>query len=76
MEFGCARHRTLRCGGSCGAHGLEFDDPRGFLVYLGLAHDLNDRVMVWKALRDSLEARNVLPKFVDIRYPLAPFYGE
>jgi hypothetical protein len=59
-----------------GAHGLEFTDERGFPVYLGLADDMSDRVMIWKALRDSLIARNVQPKFVDIRYPLAPFYGE
>ena len=59
-----------------GAHGLEFNDDRGFPVYLGLADDMSDRVMIWKALRDSLVARDVLPTFVDIRYPLAPFYGE
>ncbi len=59
-----------------GAHGLEFTDARGFPVYLGLADDMTERAMIWKSLRDSLEARNVLPKFVDIRYPLAPFYSE
>jgi hypothetical protein len=55
---------------------LEFNDERGFPVYLGLANDMSDRVMIWKALRDSLAARDVLPKFVDIRNPLAPYYGE
>jgi cell division septal protein FtsQ len=59
-----------------GAHGLEFDDERGFPVYLGLADDMSDRVMIWQALRASLIARGVQPKFVDVRYPLAPFYGE
>jgi hypothetical protein len=59
-----------------GAHGLEFDDERGFPVYLGLADDMSDRVMIWQALRESLIARGVQPKFVDVRYPLAPFYGE
>ena len=59
-----------------GARGLEFNDARGFPVYLGLADDMSDRVMIWKALRDSLVARAIQPKFVDIRYPLAPFYGE
>lgn len=59
-----------------GARGLEFDDARGFPVYLGLADDMSDRVMIWKALRDNLIAREVQPKFVDIRYPLAPYYGE
>ena len=32
--------------------------------------------MIWKALRDNLIAREVQPKYVDIRYPLAPYYGE
>ncbi len=59
-----------------GAHGLEFDDERGFPVYLGLGEDMSDRVMIWKALREDLSQRNVQPKFVDIRYPLAPYYGE
>jgi hypothetical protein len=65
--------RRYRYGG---AHGLEFDDERGFPVYLGLANDMRDRVMIWQALRENLIARGVQPKFVDIRYPLAPFYGE
>ncbi len=59
-----------------GAYGLEFDDERGFPVYLGLGEDMSDRVMIWKALRDDLGKRSVQPKFVDIRYPLAPYYGE
>jgi cell division septal protein FtsQ len=59
-----------------GAHGLEFDDERGFPVYLGLGEDMSDRVMIWKALRKDLSQRSVQPKFVDIRYPLAPYYGE
>lgn len=59
-----------------GAHGLEFDDERGFPVYLGVGQDMSDRVMIWKALHDDLLKRNVQPKFVDIRYPLAPYYGE
>ena len=58
-----------------GARGLEFTDPRGFPVYLGLGEDMADRVMVWQALRDDLNARGIQPTYVDIRYPLAPFYG-
>lgn len=58
-----------------GARGLEFTDPRGFPVYLGLSEDMADRVMVWQALRDDLNARSIQPAYVDIQYPLAPFYG-
>ncbi|HET7376107.1 MAG TPA: FtsQ-type POTRA domain-containing protein, partial [Anaerolineae bacterium] len=50
-------------------NGLEFDDPRGFPVYLGLGSNMADRVMIWQALRAELTAKNILPKFVDVRYP-------
>ena len=58
------------------AHGLEFNDARGFPVYLGVGQNMADRVMVWKALSANLKARNILPKFVDVQYPLAPYYGQ
>ena len=58
-----------------GAHGLEYTDPRGFPVYLGLGEDMLDRIMVWQALRADLIARNVQPTYVDVQYPLAPYYG-
>ena len=57
-------------------HGLEFDDARGFAVYLGLGPDMAERVSLWKALSADLDARKVQPKFVDVRYPAAPFYGQ
>jgi cell division septal protein FtsQ len=58
------------------AHGLEFDDARGFVVYLGLGPDMAERVSVWKALSADLDARQVQPRFVDVRYPAAPYYGQ
>jgi cell division septal protein FtsQ len=58
------------------AHGLEFDDARGFAVYLGLGPDMAERVSLWKALSTDLDARKAQPKFVDVRYPAAPFYGQ
>jgi cell division septal protein FtsQ len=57
-------------------YGLEFDDARGFPVYLGLGANMADRVMIWQALRAKLIAKNILPKFVDVRYPLAAYYGQ
>ena len=56
--------------------GLEFDDPRGFPVYLGLNQNMADRISIWKALSAELAARNIQPRFVDVRFPLAPYYGE
>jgi cell division septal protein FtsQ len=58
------------------AYGLEFDDPRGFPVYLGLSSDMTERAAIWKALSAQLTAQNIQPQFVDVRYPLAPYYGQ
>jgi POTRA domain-containing FtsQ-type protein len=58
------------------AHGLEFDDARGYPVYLGLGSNMADRVMVWRSLSTYLASRDITPKFVDVRYPTAPYYGE
>jgi len=58
------------------AHGLEFDAARGFPVYLGVGSNMADRVMIWKTLNPYLAAKNITPKFVDVRYPLAPYYGQ
>lgn len=57
-------------------YGLEFDDARGFPVYLGLGWNMADRVMIWQALRAELIAKKILPKFVDVREPLAAYYGH
>ena len=57
-------------------YGLEFDDARGYPVYLGLGTNMADRVMIWQALRDKLAAKKIFPKFVDVRYPLAAYYGQ
>ena len=57
-------------------HGLEFDDPDGYPVYVGTGSNMGDRVVVWRALRQDLTARGIQPAYVDVRYPLAPFYGQ
>lgn len=57
--------------------GVEFADPQGNgPVYVGVGPDVAARVAVWKALASNLASRNVHPKFVDVRYPRAPFYGR
>jgi hypothetical protein len=56
------------------AHGLEFSDASGYPVYLGSGPNMSDRAAVWRALREDLAARGVAPKYVDVRFPLAPYY--
>ncbi len=55
-------------------HGLEFQSPQGFPVYLGLGENMADRAMMWKAVEAELNQLGVTPQFVDLRYPVAPYF--
>jgi cell division septal protein FtsQ len=55
-------------------HGLEFQSKDGFPVYLGLGDNMADRAMMWKAVEAELNALGVTPQFVDLRYPVAPYF--
>jgi cell division septal protein FtsQ len=54
--------------------GLEFQSTRGFPVYLGLGENMADRAMMWKAVEAELDQLGVTPRFVDLRYPVAPYF--
>jgi cell division septal protein FtsQ len=54
--------------------GLEFQSGRGFPVYLGLGENMADRAMMWKAVETELDRLGVTPRFVDLRYPVAPYF--
>ncbi|CAG0935087.1 hypothetical protein TFLX_03912 [Thermoflexales bacterium] len=54
--------------------GLEFQSGGGFPVYLGLGENMADRAMMWKALEAELNQLDVVPRFVDLRYPVAPYF--
>jgi cell division septal protein FtsQ len=61
--------------------GVEFNDPQGnWPVYVGVGRsqpgEMAARVTMWKAVAANLALRNVRPKFVDVRYPQAPYYGK
>jgi cell division septal protein FtsQ len=56
------------------AHGLEFQSGQGYAVYLGLGENMADRAMLWKAVEAELVKQGVTPKFVDLRYPSAPYF--
>jgi cell division septal protein FtsQ len=57
-------------------HGLEFQSDGGFPVYLGLGENMADRAMMWKAVEAELKQQGVTPQFVDLRYPVAPYFIE
>jgi cell division septal protein FtsQ len=55
-------------------HGLEFQSAYDFPVYLGLGENMADRAMMWKAVEAQLEQQGITPQFVDLRYPVAPYF--
>jgi hypothetical protein len=58
------------------ARGLEFIDASGYPVVLGTGSNMADRVVVWRALREDLASRGIEPMYIDVRFPLAPYYGR
>lgn len=55
-------------------HGLEFESAQGFPVYLGLGDNMADRAMLWQAVDDELAQQGITPRFVDLRFPSAPYF--
>ena len=61
--------------------GVVFSDPQGnWPVYMGVgrfqAGEMAARVDMWKAVAADLASRQVHPKYLDVRYPQAPYYGK
>ncbi len=57
------------------AQGLVFRDERGWLVILGQGPGMVKRLQVLERLTADLEARGLVPKFVDVRFADAPYYS-
>ncbi len=55
--------------------GLVWADPRGWRVVLGEGPGMTERLQVATWLGDSLQARGLKPRFVDVRFPTAPYYS-
>ncbi len=56
--------------------GLVLDDPEGWRVVLGEGKGMGRRLQVYALVRDHLLARGIHPRFVDVRFPEAPYYSE
>lgn len=56
-------------------HGLEFQSAQGFPVYLGLGENMADRAMLWQAVEGELAQQGITPQFVDLRFPVAPYFA-
>jgi len=55
--------------------GLVYTDERGWRVVLGQGPGMNRRLQVLQWLAADLQARGVTPRFVDVRFPDAPYYS-
>jgi hypothetical protein len=55
--------------------GLGWTDSRGWKSFFGTsAHDMPLKVRVYQFLVDSLAQRGIVPSFISVMYPDAPFY--
>ena len=55
--------------------GLVLADERGWRVIVGQGPGMAERLRVLKHLAADLEARGLTPRFVDVRFPDAPYYS-
>ena len=55
--------------------GLAFTDERGWRIILGQGPGMVKRLQVLQWLAADLQARGVTPRFVDVRFPDAPYYS-
>lgn len=55
--------------------GLSFVDEHGWRVIMGQGAGMRERLRVLALMTVHLEARGVVPRFVDVRFPTAPYYS-
>ncbi len=55
--------------------GLLLIDTRGWRVFVGQGTGMRERLQVLEWLAADLQARGITPRFVDVRFPDAPYYS-
>jgi hypothetical protein len=55
--------------------GFAFVDERGWRVVVGDGPGVARRMRVLEAVASDLQARQVTPRFIDVRFPEAPYYS-
>lgn len=55
--------------------GLVITDERGWRVVVGQGPGVPERIKALEAVAAHLEAQGLTPKFVDVRFPDAPYYS-
>jgi len=57
------------------SRGLAFTNERGWRIIVGQGAGMAERLRVLEQLVDYLKARDLTPRFVDVRFPGAPYYS-
>jgi cell division septal protein FtsQ len=57
-------------------YGLSFNSAYGWPVHLGDGREIALKLNLASALTDYFLDQGIVPAFVDVRYPEAPYYGE
>lgn len=57
------------------AHGLSYQDGRGWRGYFGTGADMAIKLSVYETLVDNLLQRGIQPVRIDVSNPNAPYYG-
>jgi cell division septal protein FtsQ len=57
------------------SRGFVITDGRGWRVIVGEGAGMDERLQALEAVATHLEARGITPKFVDVRFPKAPYYS-
>jgi hypothetical protein len=55
--------------------GLVITDERGWRVVVGQGPGMDERLRALDAVATHLEARGLMPRIVDVRFPEAPYYS-
>lgn len=55
--------------------GLVLEDPAGWRVVLGQGTGMARRLQIYLKIRAHLVEKGITPKFVDVRFPDAPYYS-
>jgi cell division protein FtsQ len=55
-------------------NGIGWTDGRGWQVFFGDSKELTLKLRVYQSLVDSLTGRGIVPAFISVVYPDAPFY--
>jgi hypothetical protein len=55
--------------------GFVITDERGWRVVVGQGTGIRERLQTLEVVAAYLEAQGVTPKFVDVRFPKAPYYS-